>query len=53
MSFTLHIDPFASGVLEKHQNGDPGVTPSDVSVSSLSLLARIWMWLSQIWGRET
>ena len=48
MSFTLHIDLPAL-------YGDPGVTPSKISseVSSLSLLARIWMWLSQIWGRET
>ena len=44
MSFTLHIDPPAS-------YGNPGVTPSEFS--GLSLLARIWMWLSQIWGRES
>jgi len=48
MSFTLHIDPPAS-------YGNPGVTPSKIpsEFSGLSLLARIWMWLSQIWGHET
>jgi len=44
MSFTLHIDPPAL-------YGNPGGNPS--KNSELSLLARIWMWLSQIWGRET
>lgn len=45
MNFELHIvSPSAS-------YGDPGVTPSEVS--SLSLITRIWMWLSQIWSRET
>ena len=48
MSIALHIDPPAL-------YGNPGVTPSKIpsEFSGLSLLARIWMWLSQIWGRET
>ena len=48
MSFTLHIDPPAS-------YGTPGVIPSKIpsEFSGLFLLARIWMWLSQIWGRES
>jgi len=56
MNFELHIaSPSASGVLEKHRNGDPGGNPPKIlsEFSGLSLLARIWMWLSQIWGRET
>jgi len=45
MDFELHI-------------ASPSVPVDDVSgsgsdFSSLSLLARIWMWLSQIWGHET
>jgi len=48
MSFTLHIDSPAS-------YGNPGGNPPRFSsgASNLSLLARIWLWLSQIWGRET
>ena len=44
MSFELYIaSPCAS-------YGDPGANPS--KVSKLSLLARMWMWLTQLWGRE-
>ena len=45
MSFTLHIDPLSVPVDD--------VSGSRSEFSSLSLLARIWLWLSQIWGRES
>jgi len=45
MSFTLHIDPLSVPADD--------VSGSTSEFSGLSLLARIWMWLTQIWGRET
>ena len=48
MDFELHISSPSA------LYGNPGVNPSKISsdFSGLSLLARIWIWLSQIWGRE-
>ena len=48
MDFELHISSPSA------LYGNPGVNPSKISsdLSALSLLARIWMWFSQIWGRE-
>ena len=49
MDFELHISSPSA------LYGDPGGNPPKISseVSNLSLLARIWMWLSQIWGRKS
>ena len=49
MDFELHISSPSA------LYGNPGVNPSKISsdFSGLSLLARIWMWLSQMWGHES
>ena len=57
MNFELHIasPSVPPAVLEKNRKDDVSGSRSKISsdFSGLSLLARIWMWLSQIWSRES